>query len=57
MDAIRSRSPWLRLLAECIAELLDTTILVVFGYSGIAQYTLSRGTLSSCLSVNFAIGF
>ncbi|CAF5168225.1 unnamed protein product, partial [Rotaria magnacalcarata] len=56
LDAIRSRSPWLRLLAECIAELLDTTILVVFGYSGIAQYTLWRGTLSSCLSVNFAIG-
>jgi hypothetical protein len=57
LDAIRSRSPWLRLLAECVAELLGTAILVVFGCSGIAQYTLSRGTLSTFLSVNFAFGF
>lgn len=57
MDAVRSRSPWLRLLAECVAECFGTAILVVFGCSGIAQYTLSRGVLSSFLSVNFAFGF
>ncbi len=57
MDAVRSRSPWVRLLAECMAELFGTAILVVFGLSGIAQYTLSRGVLSSFLSVNFAFGF
>ena len=57
MDAVRTRNPWLRLLAECIAELLGTAILVLFGCSGIAQYTLSRGTLSTFLSVNFAFGF
>ncbi|CAF0821390.1 unnamed protein product [Rotaria sp. Silwood1] len=57
LDAIRSQSPWLRLLAECLAELLGTAILVLFGCSGIAQYTLSRGVLSSFLSVNFAFGF
>jgi hypothetical protein len=57
LDAIRSRSPWLRLLAECVAELFGTAILVVFGCSGIAQYTLSRGVLSTFLSVNFAFGF
>ncbi len=42
---------------ECIAELLGTAILVLFGCAGLAQYTLSRGTLSSFLSVNFAFGF
>jgi glycerol uptake facilitator-like aquaporin len=57
LDAVRSKSPWLRLLAECVAELFGTAILVVFGCSGIAQYTLSRGVLSSFLSVNFAFGF
>jgi hypothetical protein len=57
LDAVRSQSPWLRLLAECVAELLGTAILVIFGCSGIAQYTLSRGVLSSFLSVNFAFGF
>ncbi len=57
MDAVKSRSPWFRLLAECIAELFGTAILVLFGCSGIAQYILSRGTLSSFLSVNFAFGF
>jgi len=56
LDAVRSQSPWLRLLAECVAELLGTAILVIFGCSGIAQYTLSRGVLSSFLSVNFAFG-
>ncbi|CAF0985981.1 unnamed protein product [Rotaria sordida] len=55
-SAIRSHTPWLRLLAECLAELIGTAILVLFGCSGIAQYTLSRGTLSSFLSVNFAFG-
>ncbi len=54
---MKSYSPWVRLLAECIAELFGTAILVLFGCSGIAQYTLSRGTLSSFLSVNFAFGF
>jgi len=57
LDAVRTRHQWLRLLAECIAELFGTAILVLFGCSGIAQYTLSRGTLSSFLSVNFAFGF
>ncbi len=57
LDAVRSQSPWLRLLAECVAELLGTAILVIFGCSGIAQYTLSRGVLSTFLSVNFAFGF
>jgi glycerol uptake facilitator-like aquaporin len=57
LDAVRSKSPWLRLTAECVAELFGTAILVVFGCSGIAQYTLSRGVLSSFLSVNFAFGF
>jgi len=57
LDAVRSQSPWLRLLAECVAELFGTAILVLFGCSGIAQYTLSRGVLSSFLSVNFAFGF
>jgi hypothetical protein len=57
LDAVRSQRPWLRLLAECTAELFGTAILVVFGCSGIAQYTLSRGVLSSFLSVNFAFGF
>lgn len=57
LDAVRTRSPWIRLLAECVAELFGTAILVLFGCSGIAQYTLSKGTLSSFLSVNFAFGF
>jgi glycerol uptake facilitator-like aquaporin len=57
LDAVRSKRQWLRLLAECVAELFGTAILVVFGCSGIAQYTLSRGVLSSFLSVNFAFGF
>ena len=57
LDAVHTRNPWLRLLAECVAELLGTAILVLFGCSGIAQYTLSRGVLSSFLSVNFAFGF
>lgn len=57
LDAVRSQSPWLRLLAECVAELFGTAILVLFGCSGIAQYTLSRGVLSSFLSVNIAFGF
>ncbi|UJR21387.1 hypothetical protein I4U23_024478 [Adineta vaga] len=56
-DTIHSHRPWIRLLAECIAELFGTTILVLFGCSGIAQFTLSRGKLSSFLSVNFAFGF
>ncbi len=57
MNAVRTRIPWLRLLAECVAELFGTALLVLFGCSGIAQYILSRGTLSSFLSVNFAFGF
>ena len=57
LDAVHTRNRWLRLLAECIAELFGTAILVLFGCSGIAQYTLSRGVLSSFLSVNFAFGF
>jgi aquaglyceroporin related protein len=57
LDAVRSRSPWLRLSAECIAEFFGTAILVLFGCAGIAQYVLSRGVLSSFLSVNFAFGF
>lgn len=57
MNDVRSPDPRLLLLAECIAELLGTTILVLFGCSGIAQYTLSRGALSNFLSVNFAFGF
>lgn len=56
-DACLYRTRWFRLLAECIAELFGTAILVLFGCSGIAQYTLSRGVLSSFLSVNFAFGF
>ena len=57
LDAVPSQSPWVRLCAECIAELFGTAILVLFGCSGIAQYTLSRGVLASFLSVNFAFGF
>ncbi len=57
LDVVKSHSRWLRILAECVAELFGTAILVLFGCSGIAQYTLSRGTLSSFLSVNFAFGF
>jgi glycerol uptake facilitator-like aquaporin len=57
LDAVKSHNPWLRLVAECVAELFGTTILVVFGCSGIAQHTLSRGLLASFLSVNFAFGF
>ncbi|CAF0783269.1 unnamed protein product [Adineta steineri] len=56
-QAVQSRTPWLRLLAECVAELFGTAILVVIGCSGIAQFTLSKGVLSSFLSVNFAFGF
>ncbi len=54
---MKSYSPWIRLLVECIAELFGTAILVLFGCAGIAQYTLSRGALASFLSVNFAFGF
>jgi glycerol uptake facilitator-like aquaporin len=57
LDAVRSRTPWLRLFAECVAEFFGTAILVLFGCSGIAQYTLSQGRLASFLSVNFAFGF
>jgi hypothetical protein len=57
LNTIQVRSPWLRLIAECVAELFGTAILVLFGCSGIAQYVLSRGALSSFLSVNFAFGF
>ncbi|UJR28054.1 hypothetical protein I4U23_009310 [Adineta vaga] len=57
LDTVQSQTLWVRLLAECIAELFGTAILVVFGCSGIAQFTLSRGVLSSFLSVNFAFGF
>ncbi|CAF1017940.1 unnamed protein product [Adineta steineri] len=57
LDSNRLNNPWFRLLVECIAELFGTTILVLFGCSGIAQFTLSRGVLSSFLSVNFAFGF
>jgi len=57
LDAMKSHNPWIRLLTECIAELFGTAILVLFGCSGIAQFTLSRGTLASFLSVNFAFGF
>lgn len=57
LDSSSSPSPWLRLTTECVAELLGTTILVLFGCSGIAQHTLSRGKLSGFLSVNFAFGF
>lgn len=56
-NRITSYNSWIRLLTECLAELLGTAILVLFGCSGIAQYTLSRGELSSFLSVNFAFGF
>jgi glycerol uptake facilitator-like aquaporin len=57
LDAVKSQSPWMRLLAECTAELFGTAILVLFGCSGIAQFTLSSGRLSSFLSVSFAFGF
>ncbi|CAF0723594.1 unnamed protein product [Adineta ricciae] len=57
LDASHRFRPWIRLLAECIAELLGTAILVLFGCSGVAQFTLSRGKLSNFLSVNFAFGF
>ena len=54
---VKDPNVWVRLLAECVAELFGTLILVLFGCSGIAQYTLSRATLSGFLSVNFAFGF
>ncbi|CAF1564076.1 unnamed protein product, partial [Didymodactylos carnosus] len=57
MDLARSKNSWIRLLAECVSELLGTMILVLVGCSGIAQYVLSKGVLSSFLSVNFAFGF
>jgi len=57
LEAVKLRSPWVRLLTECVAELFGTTILILFGCSSVAQYILSRGTLSSYLSVNFAFGF
>ena len=57
MDAVQSRSPWARLLAECVSEFFGTIILVVVGCSGVAQFVLSRTALSSFLSVNFAFGF
>ena len=57
LAAASRRSPWLRLLAECVAELFGTMILVLFGCSGVAQFVLSRGALSNFLSVNFAFGF
>ena len=57
LDASHRFRPWIRLLAECVAELLGTAILVLFGCSGVAQFTLSRGKLSNFLSVNFAFGF
>lgn len=56
-ESTRPLHPWLRLAAECVAELLGTAILVLFGCSGIAQFTLSRGKLAGFLSVNFAFGF
>ena len=57
LDAVQSKSPWLRLLAECVSECFGTAILVLVGCSGVAQFVLSRGALSSFLSVNFAFGF
>lgn len=57
LDAVQSRSPWARLLAECVSECFGTAILVLVGCSGVAQFVLSRGALSSFLSVNFAFGF
>ena len=56
-STVKSYGPWVRLLTECIAEFFGMTILILFGCSSIAQYTLSRGALSSFLSVNFAFGF
>ena len=55
-ESTPTRRVWTNLLAECIAELFGTAILVLFGCSGLAQYTLSRGVLASFLSVNFAFG-
>jgi glycerol uptake facilitator-like aquaporin len=57
LDAIRSHSPWFRLLIECVAEVIGTAILILFGCSGVAQYVLSHGKQSSVLSINFAFGF
>ena len=51
------RFSWKHLLAECVAELLGTAILVLVGCASVAQYVLSRGERSLFLSVDFAFGF
>ncbi|KAK7484038.1 hypothetical protein BaRGS_00024773 [Batillaria attramentaria] len=52
-DALRIKSPIVR---EMLAEFIGTFILVTFAVASGAQYVLSRGELSSFLTVNFAGG-
>lgn len=52
-----NRTIWKHLIAESVAELMGTAILVLIGCASVAQYILSGGQRSIFLSVDFAFGF